>query len=68
VVCSLGGSVLWIGSLVYAGYFFGNLPVVKQNLSLVIVGIVLLSITPGIVEYVRARSRARMARAPDLPS
>ena len=56
-----GGAVLWIGSLVYAGYFFGNLPIVRQNLSAVIVGIVLLSITPGIVEYLRNRRRATRA-------
>ena len=55
VAFAFGGAVLWIGSLTYAGYFFGNLPVVKNNLTLVIIGIVLLSISPGIVEYVRAR-------------
>jgi len=58
---SFGGSVLWVGSLTYAGYFFGNIPLVKQNLSLVIVAIVLLSIMPGIVEYLRARMRSRVA-------
>lgn len=55
VAYAFGGAVLWIGSLTYAGYFFGNLPIVRENLSLVIIGIVILSITPGIVEYVRAR-------------
>ena len=55
VAFAFGGAVLWIGSLTYAGYFFGNLPVVKNNLTLVIVGIVLLSISPGVIEYVRAR-------------
>ena len=57
---AFAGALLWIGSLVYAGYFFGNLPFVRQNLSLVIVGIVVLSIMPGVVEYVRAR-RSRTA-------
>jgi membrane-associated protein len=63
VAYSIGGAILWIGSLTYAGYFFGNLPVVRNNLSVVIVGIVLLSIMPGIVEYVRARARASRERA-----
>jgi membrane-associated protein len=54
---SFGGSVLWIGSLTYAGYLFGNLPIVRQNLSFVIIGIVVLSIMPGIIEFLRARSR-----------
>ena len=56
---AFGGAILWIGSLTYAGYFFGNLPFVKQNLTWVIIGIVILSISPGIVEYVKARRRRR---------
>ena len=55
---SAGGAVLWIGSLTYAGYYFGNIPVIKQNLSLVIVAIVFLSVVPGIVEFLRNRARA----------
>jgi membrane-associated protein len=55
------GALLWIGSLVYAGYFFGNIPWVKNNLSLVIVGIVVLSIMPGIIEYLRHRFKSRTA-------
>lgn len=58
---SFAGSVLWISSLTYAGYYFGNIPVVKQNLALVIVGIVILSIMPGVVEYLRSRVRRKMA-------
>ena len=58
---SFAGSVFWIGSLTFAGYFFGNLPVVKENLSLVIIGIVLLSIMPGVVEYLRSRARRKAA-------
>jgi membrane-associated protein len=53
------GAVLWIGSLVYAGYYFGNIPWVKQNLSLVIIGIIILSIMPGIVEFAKSRMRKR---------
>lgn len=58
---AFGGAVLWIGSLVYAGYFFGNIPWVKNNLSLVIVGIVILSILPGIIEFLRHRFGSRAA-------
>ncbi len=60
VMFAFGGAILWIGSLVYAGYFFGNIPWVKNNLSLVIIGIVVLSILPGIVEFLR-RKFSRMA-------
>ena len=54
---AFAGAILWIGSLTYAGYFFGNLRIIKENLSFVIIGIVLLSITPGVVEYLRNRRR-----------
>lgn len=54
---SFAGSVFWIGSLTYAGYYFGNLPLVKQNLTVVIIGIVILSIMPGVVEFVKSRRR-----------
>jgi membrane-associated protein len=54
---SFAGSVIWIGLLTYAGYYFGNLPLVRQNLSLVIIGIVVLSLLPGAIEFLRSRSR-----------
>ena len=54
---SFSGSIAWVGSLAYAGYFFGNVPLVKSNLSLAIVIIILLSIAPGVVEYLRYRLR-----------
>lgn len=51
------GALLWVVLLVLAGFYFGNLPVVKQNLTLVILAIVFLSILPGIIEYWRHRRR-----------
>ena len=58
---SFAGSVLWISSLTYAGYYFGNIPAVRENLALMIVGIVILSIMPGVIEYLRSRVRRKMA-------
>lgn len=58
VAYNVGGAVLWVVSLAYAGYFFGNLPIIKNNLTLVIMGIIILSIMPGVFEYLRHRSRA----------
>jgi len=51
----VAGALIWVVSLCSAGYFFGNLPVVKKNLSVVIVLIVLVSISPGLVAWLRAR-------------
>lgn len=50
-------ALLWVVSLCLAGYFFGNIPWVRQNLSIVIVLIVLLSISPGIFAWARSRWR-----------
>ncbi len=55
VLFSALGSVLWIGSLTVAGYFFGNIPAVKNNLTAIIVGIIVLSFLPALRELVRHR-------------
>lgn len=54
---SVLGALLWVGLLVPAGFFFGNLPLVKNNLTAVIMLIVVLSLLPGAIEYWRARRR-----------
>jgi membrane-associated protein len=56
IAFSVGGALLWVLSLCLAGYYFGNLPVVRNNLSLVIVAIVLASVMPGIVAWLRHRA------------
>ena len=53
------GAVLWVGSLCYAGYFFGNIPWIKGNLTLIIVGIIVVSLLPLAFAWLRSR----MARA-----
>jgi membrane-associated protein len=52
---SVLGSILWIGSFVTAGYLFGNIPVVKDNFTLVVLAIIVISILPAVIEAVRAR-------------
>jgi len=51
------GSILWVLLLVPAGYFFANVPIVKENFSAVVIGIVVVSILPAVVEFVRERTR-----------
>jgi membrane-associated protein len=51
------GAAAWVGLCVLAGVLFGNVPIVKNNFSLVTIGIVLVSLLPVAVEYVRHRSR-----------
>jgi membrane-associated protein len=49
------GAVAWIGSLVYAGYVFGNIPWVKQNLTLIVLAIVAVSLMPAIGTFFSER-------------
>ena len=58
VTFSALGSLLWIGSLTVAGFFFGNIPVVKNNLTLIIVGIIVISFLPALLEFIRHRKQA----------
>ncbi|MGE8362772.1 DedA family protein [Pseudomonas sp.] len=55
------GAIVWVTSFTYAGYFFGNLPVVKDNLHYLIMAIIVLSILPGVFEVVRRRLMASRA-------
>jgi membrane-associated protein len=56
---SAAGSLFWIGFFLYGGYLFGNLPFIKHNLSWFIIAIVLVSVTPGAIAWLRARAAAR---------
>lgn len=52
---SITGSLLWVGGLVTLGYFFGNVPFIKQHLSLMVVAIIILSLVPMILGLLRGR-------------
>jgi len=58
LVYNVTGGIFWIFSLTLAGYFFGNIPVVRNNFTLVIMAIVVISIMPGVIEYLRQRGKA----------
>jgi membrane-associated protein len=53
ILFNVAGAVVWVALIAYAGYLFGNVPLVQNNLTLVIFGIILLSISPAIVEVLR---------------
>lgn len=50
------GAILWVTSFTYAGYWFGNLPVIKDNLHYLIVGIILVSVLPSLFALLRQRT------------
>jgi membrane-associated protein len=55
------GGVAWVLAFLLAGYFFGQLPIVKEYFHLVIVAIIVISVIPVLVEFVKARREARAA-------
>jgi membrane-associated protein len=57
VIFNAIGAVAWVGVCVLAGVLFGNIPIIKNNFSLVTIGIVLVSLLPVIIEYLRHRGR-----------
>lgn len=58
---SLLGAAIWVSGFVWAGYFFGNLPVVRENFGLVVIGIIGLSVVPVIAGMVRERAGTRQS-------
>ena len=50
------GGILWVASLVYAGYIFGNIPWVKDNLSFIVIGIVIVSLLPAAWTFLQERA------------
>ncbi len=58
IVYNITGGVAWVVIFVLGGFFFGNIPFVKKNFSLVIFAIILISVMPGVIEYVRSRKKS----------
>jgi membrane-associated protein len=54
---NVAGAVLWVSLFVLGGYFFGNIPAVRSNFTLVILAIIALSVVPVVVEFLRGRRR-----------
>lgn len=50
---NIAGAGLWVMIVFFSGYFFGNIPVIKNNFSIVILAIIIISILPGIIEFIK---------------
>ncbi|MBI4681075.1 MAG: DedA family protein [Nitrospirae bacterium] len=57
IAYNITGGIVWIVFFILAGYYFGNIPIVKQNFTFVIMAIIFISILPGIIEFLRIRYR-----------
>ncbi|MBK8552446.1 MAG: VTT domain-containing protein [Ignavibacteria bacterium] len=54
------GGIFWVMSMTLSGYFFGNIPFVKKNFEYVIIGVILLSLLPVIIGYLKHRKESRL--------
>jgi membrane-associated protein len=72
IAYNLAGGLVWTAGFTFLGYFFGNIPIVRDNFGIVVIAIVLISVAPLGVEFVssrlRARAGARSALTPLPPS
>ena len=55
IIYNVLGGIAWVAVFIFGGYYFGNLPIVKNNFTLVIMAIIIISVLPGVIEYFRHR-------------
>lgn len=58
LVYNVVGAVIWVTLFTFGGYFFGNLPIIKENFTLAILAIIVISVLPGVVEFLRERFKS----------
>lgn len=58
------GGIVWTALFIFGGYFFGNLPFVQKNFSIVIIAIVIISVLPAVWEFVKAKMEEKKAAKP----
>ena len=56
---NLVGGIAWVAMFIFGGYYFGNIPIVKNNFTLVIIAIIVISTLPPVIEYFRHKLRKR---------
>jgi membrane-associated protein len=61
ITYNIVGGIIWTALFIFAGFFFGNLPVVQENFSLVIIAIVVISVLPAVWEYFKGKRDAKIA-------
>jgi membrane-associated protein len=59
ILYNIIGGVAWVALFVFGGYWFGTLPIVQKNFSIVVIAIILISVMPMVIEFLRARHEAK---------
>lgn len=57
IIYNVTGGIAWIAIFLFGGYYFGNIPFVRNNFSIVIIAIIILSVLPGVIEFLRHRKK-----------
>ena len=60
VTYNIAGGILWVASMTLLGYYFGNIPFVKKNFEYVIIGVILLSVMPVVIGYLKHRKEKKL--------
>jgi membrane-associated protein len=58
ILYNVVGGLAWVALFTFGGYFFGNIPFVRDNFTFVVLAIILISVLPGVIEFLRARTRS----------
>lgn len=56
------GAFIWVTSLTFAGYFFGGLPIVKENFEYAVIGVIVISLIPVIIEYIKHKREPKVTK------
>ena len=60
VTYNIAGGILWVTSMTLLGYYFGNIPFIKKNFEYVIIGVILLSVMPVVIGYLKHRKEKKL--------
>jgi membrane-associated protein len=58
-IYNISAGIAWVGLFIGAGFFFGNMPVIKHNFTIVIFAIIFISVLPAIIEYLRHKGKSK---------
>ncbi len=60
ITYNIVGGMAWVSSFLWLGYFFGGLPFIERNFSLVVIAIILISVLPAVIEAIKARRQSKV--------
>jgi membrane-associated protein len=59
IIYNLAGGLLWVSLFLFGGYIFGDLPIIKNNFSFVVIGIMVVSVIPAVIAFINEKIKAK---------